>query len=112
MGEYYTIKLSFPEKKVGENRQQEGSRKAAGRQQEGSRKAAGTKKIWTWRDRIGDRIGEEREKMAANRDHLLGATNNHLLGATNESFEVSGRQKKMGNGRQKEKRQKKIPRIN
>ena len=69
----------------------------------GSRKAAGTKKIWTWRDRIGDRIGEEREKMAANRDHLLGAAN--------ESFGVSGRQKKMGNGRQKEKRQKKIPRF-
>ena len=68
----------------------------------GSRKAAETKKIWTWRDRIGDRIGEEREKMAANRDHLLGASN--------ESFGVSGRQKKMRTRRQKEKRQKKIPR--
>ena len=44
---------------------------------ERTRKAAGTKKIWTWRDRIGDRIGEEREKMAANRDHMLGVSNDH-----------------------------------
>ena len=50
---------------------------------EGSR----DEKIWTW----CDRIGEEREKMAANRDHLLGASNDHLLGASNESFGVSGR---------------------
>ena len=57
----------------------------------GSRKAAGTKKIWTWRDRIGDRIGEEREKMAANRDHMLGVSNDHLLGTSNESFGLSGR---------------------
>ena len=46
-------------------------------------------------------IGEEREKMAANREHLVGVYN--------KSFGVSGRQKKMGNGRQKGKRQKKIP---
>ena len=67
----------------------------------GSRKAAGTKKIWTWRDRIGDRIGEEREKMAANRDHLLGASN--------ESFGVSGRQKKNGERKTKGKKTKKNP---
>ena len=39
--------------------------------------------------------------MAANRDHLLGASNNHLLGASNESFGVSGR-----NGERKTERKK------
>ena len=30
-------------------------------------------------------IGEEREKMAANRDHLLGTSNrDHLLGTSND----------------------------